>query len=452
MQRSLFTDVDGDVLSFDLTLSDGSALPEWMAFDAAAFTISGTPPLNFNGEIGLRMTASDGLESVSDEFVLEITPSDDAPILVTPFDDYDTDSTGAQLATGEPFVIALPVERFVDPDGDTLSYALRQADGSALPAWISFDGTNISGTAPRTAAGVQSFEIFATDGTNEVSDVFTLTLEERNAAPTAVDDGVFDVEVTTRLAIDQSVLLANDVDPDGDTLTITDVTAGSGGAVEIDGDNIVYTPFFDHEGSDQFTYTVTDGQETSTATVSLNVINNFGNTEVGGDGTDFLFGGSGSDLLAGGAGSDLLSGGRGRDNIYGGDGSDLLSGGGGADVLDGGAGDDLLLGGGGRDTITGGAGDDFLLGGRGSDTFNFGSGDGNDFVVDYTANRTNRRGNLIEGDKIALGVDGVDSFADLMSFASSDNGGVLFDFGGGDSLFLAGTQLAALDEDQFSFY
>jgi len=29
---------------------------------------------------------------------------------------------------------------------------------------------------------------------------------------------------------------------------------------------------------------------------------------------------------------------------------------------------------------------------------------------------------------------------------------VLFDFGAGDRVFLAGTRLAALDEDQFSFY
>ena len=41
-----FSDVDGDSLTYTATLSDGSALPSWLAFDAATRTFSGTPPLN----------------------------------------------------------------------------------------------------------------------------------------------------------------------------------------------------------------------------------------------------------------------------------------------------------------------------------------------------------------------------------------------------------------------
>ena len=51
-----------------------------------------------------------------------------------------------------------------------------------------------------------------------------------------------------------------------------------------------------------------------------------------------------------------------------------------------------------------------------------------------------------------MSVEGIGSFDDLLSVASERNGGVLFDFGDGDELFLRGTRLAALDEDQFSFY
>ena len=81
----------------------------------------------------------------------------------------------------------------------------------------------------------------------------------------------------------------------------------------------------------------------------------------------------------------------------------------------------------------------------------FETGDGRDTIADYSTTRQTRR-RTIEGDEIAISVEGVDSFADLMALASERGGGVLFDFGDGDELFLRGTRLAALDEDKFSFY
>ena len=73
--------------------------------------------------------------------------------------------------------------------------------------------------------------------------------------PSTVPEGVlFDV-------------LANDTDADGDTLTITEVHGALHGTVEIvDGDDadleigdaILYTPFEDYSGDDNFTYCLTD--------------------------------------------------------------------------------------------------------------------------------------------------------------------------------------------------
>jgi len=48
-------------------------------------------------------------------------------------------------------------------------------------------------------------------------------------------------------------------------------------------------------------------------------------------------------------------------------------------------------------------------------------------------------------------VEGVSSFDDLLSRGSEQDGSVVFDFGDGDLLILKGTQLAALDNDAFSF-
>ena len=66
--------------------------------------------------------------------------------------------------------------------------------------------------------------------------------------------------------------------------------------------------------------------------------------------------------------------------------------------------------------------------------------------------RTTGSGFIIEGDQINLSIDNIADFDDLMGYASQEGSGVLFDFGDGDELFLSGTQLAALDRDQFSFY
>ena len=69
-----FSDMVGDSLTYSATLGNGNRLPAWLTFTAATRTFSGTPPQDFAGEIGPKVTASDGSLSVSDTFVLTIEP------------------------------------------------------------------------------------------------------------------------------------------------------------------------------------------------------------------------------------------------------------------------------------------------------------------------------------------------------------------------------------------
>src|SRR5207253_10379688 len=64
-------------------------------------------------------------------------------------------------------------------------------------------------------------------------------------------------------------VLGNDTDVDGDTLSVAAVTQGAHGAVVINPDKTVkYTPAANYNGSDAFTYTISDGNGgTATATV-----------------------------------------------------------------------------------------------------------------------------------------------------------------------------------------
>jgi hypothetical protein len=68
-----------------------------------------------------------------------------------------------------------------------------------------------------------------------------------------------------------SQLLTNDTDPDHDPLDITEVSATStnGGTVVLAPGHVTYTPVSGHLGSDQFTYTVADGQGGSATGVVL---------------------------------------------------------------------------------------------------------------------------------------------------------------------------------------
>ena len=81
----------------------------------------------------------------------------------------------------------------------------------------------------------------------------------------------------TGTTIATSVLLANDTDVNGLPLTVTAVGDGNGhsahgGTVSLSNDTITYTPSADYSGPDSFSYTISDGSETSTATVSFGVV------------------------------------------------------------------------------------------------------------------------------------------------------------------------------------
>ena len=78
---NVFSDVDvGDSLTYTATLSDGSALPSWLAFNAATRTFSGTP-LNANvGVIAVKVTATDsGSAAITDTFNITVTNTNDDP-------------------------------------------------------------------------------------------------------------------------------------------------------------------------------------------------------------------------------------------------------------------------------------------------------------------------------------------------------------------------------------
>jgi uncharacterized repeat protein (TIGR01451 family) len=96
----------------------------------------------------------------------------------------------------------------------------------------------------------------ATTGTTETTGTTGTTDDEDNAPPEAVDD-FLEVAAGDSGRLD---VLENDSDPDGDPLSVTQVSDPANGTVDCDGGNCLYRPDEGFSGEDSFTYEITDGQ------------------------------------------------------------------------------------------------------------------------------------------------------------------------------------------------
>ncbi|WP_108811397.1 Ig-like domain-containing protein [Sphingorhabdus sp. Alg231-15] len=249
-------DPDGD----DLTVTVASA-PNGTVVINPDGTITYTPDQDFNGTDTITYTISDGNGGTSTATVeVTVAPVNDAPEVDIPI---------ANLNNEDADVISVDIsDKFSDLDGDTLTFT-----ATGLPAGLSIDANGvITGTidpdASQVNGGVYTVTITADDGNGGTVDgSFTWTIT--NPAPTAVNDTATTDEDTPSAPI---AVLANDNDPDGDTLTVVSATAPNGTVVINPDGTLVYTPAENFNGTDIITYQISDGNGgTSTATVEVTV-------------------------------------------------------------------------------------------------------------------------------------------------------------------------------------
>lgn len=172
-----------------------------------------------------------------------------------------------------------------DPDGDTLTL---QSYGQPSNGSVSDNGSVITYTPAANFNGTDSFNYTINDG-NGNTDTATVfvTINAVNDSPVANDD-----QATTDEDVPVDVdVVANDTDIDGDSLFISSHSQPANGSVVDNGDGTVtYTPNSGYFGSDSFTYTVSDGSLSDTATVNLTV------NEVGGGTNDIGYAGTAIDV------------------------------------------------------------------------------------------------------------------------------------------------------------
>lgn len=162
----------------------------------------------------------------------------------------------------------------------TLTWSSTNADGASIDQGIG--NVEVNGSTVVSPAETTTYTITVT-GTED-SAVASTTVTVTNNPPVALNDLVSTDEDTPITAI---AVLTNDTDPDGDTISISDFTQPSHGTSGSNGDGtLTYTPDADFNGSDSFTYTITDGtSESPPAAVNI-TINPVNDQPVANAGTD----------------------------------------------------------------------------------------------------------------------------------------------------------------------
>ncbi|MCS6232747.1 tandem-95 repeat protein, partial [Shewanella baltica] len=240
----------GDVLTFSAVTK-----PSWLSFNAATGVLSGTPG---NADLGahqvtLRVTDTDGL-TAEQSFTITVTNVNDAPVAT---------SSTVTLEEDNSVMITLAAE---DADNDPLTYAVVSQPESGT---LEQHGTVWLYTPEKDFNGTDLFSFIAKDAelSSEPATV-TINVTPVNDDPQAVDD---DYTLTsTANDVYALAVLANDVDVDGDTLTI-DGAAADIGSVQITSEGLSFTAPEAYVGPVALRYTLSDGNK-GRASAKVNVL------------------------------------------------------------------------------------------------------------------------------------------------------------------------------------
>jgi LPXTG-motif cell wall-anchored protein len=258
------TDANGDPLTVTAVTvpQDANGVARGTAaIDAGGHAVTYSPPLHFAGTVTFGYTVSGG--GGTDTATVTVTVANAAPVAVT-------DDPGVAAGTATDIDVLAN-----DTDVNTGQTLTVTAVGQPLHGTVTLDGDGTVRYQPVAGyKGADSFTYTVSDG-HGGTDTGTVTVTVSDAAPVAsADTGSTPYQQPVVIAV-----LGNDVDPNGDALTVTGTTdpvdAGGvqRGTVSIGGNStLTYQPADGFSGVVTFTYTVDDsdgGTDTALVTVTV---------------------------------------------------------------------------------------------------------------------------------------------------------------------------------------
>ena len=168
--------------------------------------------------------------------------------------------------------VALGAVKAEDPDDDAVTYSLASGDGERFAVGAHDGAVTYVGAGEDFEAEPNQYDLSVRARDQHGADArvrVTVAVTNANEPPSAEDDEAGTAE-DQRVVID---VLANDTDPDGDSLRVESVSAPAHGMARVASrGGVAYTPDADYHGLDRFTYVVADGHgETAAAAVEVTV-------------------------------------------------------------------------------------------------------------------------------------------------------------------------------------
>ncbi|HEX4869994.1 MAG TPA: putative Ig domain-containing protein, partial [Moraxellaceae bacterium] len=230
------TDPEGGSLSYSLITK-----PSGMTINASSGLINWTPPqaLADNDQL-VTVQVTDGANPVTQSFTITVSADNDAPSFTSVNETTVAEDTAYQYDLNA-----------TDPEGQTLTYAL-----TTKPSGMTINASTgvVDWTPPLNANAVYNVTATVSDGTNTVSNPWTITVTPVNDAPTFTSSAVTSVTEDTAYSYD-----VNASDVDGDTLTYSLTTKPTGMTIDAGTGVISWTPPLDSNASVNVTVQVSDG-------------------------------------------------------------------------------------------------------------------------------------------------------------------------------------------------
>ncbi|MFL1019654.1 tandem-95 repeat protein [Vibrio parahaemolyticus] len=251
-------DEDKDTLSVEnLIIDKGNGT----LVDNGDGTWTFTPPIDDDTEVSFTFDIIDDEDLVvSGSANLDILPINDAP-----------NAENDVITTEEDTAVTIDVlVNDSDVEGDVLS--IQSASVPSEQGSVDIVDGKLVFTPAENFNGEATITYIVTDGDLTDEAKVTVTVTPVNDSPVAVDDTT-SIQEDTVVTID---VLTNDTDVDGDKLSIESASVPKEqGTVEVVDGKLVFTPAENFNGDAEITYTVTDGELTDEAkvTVTVNPVN-----------------------------------------------------------------------------------------------------------------------------------------------------------------------------------